>query len=111
MPERQRRRSFFLALGMSTIGCLGVGSLVIRIFGRGGSPCLSHALGSGRRAPSFRVWDTTQSQPSQPQDARVASSAALERLCLCARCGRVPVRLCTVVIMPLSMPRFSWMTC
>ena len=43
MPERQRRRSFFFALGMSTMGC-------------------------------------------------------------------VPVRLCTVVIMPLSMPSFSWMT-
>ena len=43
MPERQRRRSFFFALGMSTMGC-------------------------------------------------------------------VPVRLCTVVIIPLSMPSFSWMT-
>ena len=43
MPERQRRRSFFLALAMSTIGC-------------------------------------------------------------------VPVRLCTVVIMPLSMPSSAWIT-
>ena len=37
------------------------------------------ALGSWQRAPSFRAWDATQGQPSQPQDARAASSAAPER--------------------------------
>ena len=56
MPERQRRRSFFLALGISTIGCLGVEDLIIRNFGLGGCPCLSPITGlRAARSPPQNV--------------------------------------------------------
>ena len=74
-------------------------------------PCASDSVGalSGAIAPPACGAPPRASRASPRGQGWRAVALLRGRFSAC--CGCVPVRLCTVVIMPLSMPRFSWMTC